>query len=88
MNENYSNFAIALRSTYDSMIGNYGYAGSGSQEYVYSLAMWFNLFVLFIVLLNFIIAILSDTYAKMLESGTFLYKCVQYMYCERYTIAF
>lgn len=53
------------------MIGNYGYAGSLSQEYVYSVVMWFNLFVLFIVLLNFMIAILSDTYANMLESGTF-----------------
>lgn len=71
VNENYSSFHLALRSTYDSMIGNYGYAGSSSQEYVYSVVMWFNLFVLFIVLLNFMIAILSDTYANMLESGTF-----------------
>ena len=47
-----------------------------------------NLFILFIVLLNFMIAILSDTYGNMLESGTFSYKCKQYVYCERYMIAF
>ena len=34
------------------------------------------------------IAILSDTYGNMLESGTFSYKCKQYIYCERYMIAF
>lgn len=34
------------------------------------------------------IAILSDTYGNMLESGTFSYKCKQYVYCERYMIAF
>lgn len=28
VNENYSTFHISLRSTYDTMIGNYGYAGS------------------------------------------------------------
>jgi hypothetical protein len=71
VNENYTNFHYALRSTYDSMIGNYTYEGSSSQEYIYSFVMWVNLFVLFIVLLNFMIAILSDTYANMLESGTF-----------------
>ena len=60
------------------MIGAYGYAGSDKEEYLYSIVMWINLFVLFIVLLNFMIAILSDTYANMLESGTFQYKCMQY----------
>ena len=53
------------------MIGNYSYEGSKNDEYVFSFVMWINLFVLFIVLLNFMIAILSDTYAHMLESGTF-----------------
>ena len=56
---------------FDSMIGVYGYDGSNKDEYLYSFAMWLNLFILFIVLLNFMIAILSDTYANMLESGTF-----------------
>ena len=58
------------------MIGVYDYSGSNKDEYLYSFAMWLNLFILFIVLLNFMIAILSDTYANMLESGTFQYKCV------------
>jgi hypothetical protein len=88
MNSNYKDFYHSLRSMFDSMIGVYGYSGSNKDEYLYSFAMWLNLFILFIVLLNFMIAILSDTYANMLESGTFQYKCVQYQYCERYTIAF
>jgi len=71
MNSNYKSFYYAFRATYDSMIGAYGYSGSNKDEYLYSIVMWINLFVLFIVLLNFMIAILSDTYANMLESGTF-----------------
>ena len=71
MNSNYKDFFYSFRATYDSMIGAYGYAGSGKDEYIYSFVMWINLFILFIVLLNYMIAILSDTYESMLESGTF-----------------
>ena len=50
--------------------------------------MILHLFLLSILLLNFMIAILSTTYGLMLESGSFMYKCSLYEYCERFMIAF
>lgn len=50
--------------------------------------MILNLFLLNILLLNFMVAILSSTYSEMLESGSFMYKCSLYEYCERFLIAF
>jgi hypothetical protein len=41
-----------------------------------------------VLLQNFIIAILSETYANMRDSGIFRYKVNLFMYCERYIIAF
>jgi len=41
-----------------------------------------------ILLLNYLIAIMSTTYASMLESGSFMFKVNLYNYCERYLIAF
>ena len=40
-----------------------------------------------IVILNYLIAILSQSYCDILETGTFLYKVNLYKYCERYIIA-
>jgi hypothetical protein len=42
----------------------------------------------FILLLNYLIAIMSTTYAAMLESGSFMFKVNLYNYCERYLVAF
>ena len=47
-----------------------------------------HIFIVNILLLNFMIAILSNTYGEMLESGNFLYKCSLYEYCERYMTGF
>lgn len=47
-----------------------------------------HMLIAFVLLLNFMIAILSNTYATMLESGSFKYKCSLFEYCERYIIAF
>jgi len=41
-----------------------------------------------VLLLNYLIAILSQTYSVMEESGSFNYKVNLYQYCERYIIAF
>ena len=57
------------------MLGGYSYQGVGDGEYVYTIAMIFHLFILNILLLNFMVAILSTTYGNMLESGAFMYKC-------------
>jgi hypothetical protein len=57
------------------MLGGYSYQGVFLGEYVYTGAMIFHLFIINILLLNFMVAILSTTYGDMLESGSFMYKC-------------
>ena len=42
----------------------------------------------YVLQLNFMIAILSNTYEAMLERGSFRFKCSLFEYCERYMIAF
>lgn len=39
-----------------------------------------------ILMLNYLIAILSESYATMLDKGIFLYKVYLYQYCERYMV--
>ena len=70
------------------MLGGYTYQGVGSLEFIYTMVMIFHLFVINVLLLNFMVAILSNTYCEMLESGSFLYKCSLFQYCEKYMIAF
>ena len=70
------------------MMAVYDYVGAGEGEIIYSVIIIFHLFMLNILLLNFMVAILSTTYGLMLESGSFMYKCALYEYCERYMIAF
>ena len=41
-----------------------------------------------ILFLNYLVAILSESYGVMLDNGLFLYKVLLYQYCERYLIAF
>lgn len=88
INSNYSSVFTTLRTVFDSMIGNYEYGGSGNEEMWFSILSIINLFFISILLLNFMVAILSQTYSEMLESGSFKYKCSLYEYCERYMIAF
>ena len=73
---------------FDAMMGGYTYIGVKEDEAVYTLIIIFHIFVINILMLNYMIAILSSTYGEMLESGSFLYKCALYEYCERYMIAF
>ena len=54
----------------------------------YTILMIFHVFVSNILFINYLIAILSNTYAVMQDSGTFSYKVNLYQYCERYMIAF
>ena len=71
------------------MIGVYVYEGTDNKwELIFTGLMILNLFFIFILLLNFMVAILSTTYGTMLEEGQFKYKCALYNYCERYMIAF
>ena len=59
-----------------------------SVVYAYIVFVMMHMLIAFVLLLNFMIAILSNTYATMLESGSFKYKCSLFEYCERYIIAF
>ena len=70
------------------MLAVYGYAGAQDQELIYSAILIVHIFLLSILLLNFMVAILSTTYGLMLESGSFMYKCILFEYCYRYVTAF
>jgi len=59
MNEKYESIFDSFRTVFDSMIGGYSYEGSGSQEMIYSVLVILNLFLVAILLLNFMVAILS-----------------------------
>ena len=50
------------------------------------LMLWVHVFMSHILLLNYLIAILSESYNVMQESGIFLYKVYLYQYCERYMV--
>ena len=75
---------------YDATLGAYGYLDTkkGNPPIVYTILQIVNLFIINILMLNFMVAILSTTYENMLESGSFKYKCTLYEYCEKYMIAF
>ena len=77
-----------MYTCFDAMLGGYAYSGVKDDEILYSWVIIFHIFVINILMLNYMIAILSMTYGAMLESGSFLYKCALYEYCERYMIAF
>ena len=59
INENYNSIFVSFRTTFDSMLGGYSYAGSGEQEEIFSALMIINLLISHVLLLNFMIAILS-----------------------------
>ena len=85
----FSTLFKSVITTFDTMIGVYEYGGTSNKwELIFTALMILNLFFIFILLLNFMIAILSTTYGVMLEQGQFKYKCALYGYCERYMIAF
>ena len=78
-----------LQMMIDTTLAAYDYEGVGRyEETLYMLLVAFNLMMLSILLLNYLIAILSEAYGRMLEKGAFLFKCMQYNYCERFIFAF
>ena len=56
-------------TTFDAMMGGYVSSGVKEDEWIYTLIVIFHIFVINILMLNFMIAILSTTYGDMLESG-------------------
>lgn len=83
----YGTFTISLRSTFDGLMGSYGYKGFGESEMLHMTMMWFHIFMSNILLLNYLVAILSQSYSDMLDKGKFLYKVYLYQYCERYMVS-
>ena len=55
---------------------------------IYNIIVLINVFVACILMLNFMVAILSESYAAMQTLGSFSFICSQYTYCERYLLAF
>lgn len=74
-------------TTFDFTLGAYSYVGA-QNEYVYSAIIVGHLFIINILLLNFMIAILSTTIEVMSADGSFQYKIQLYNYCERFMLAF
>ena len=74
---------------FDALLGSYGNIGIGSS--LYSLHIVCTILYVYmsnVLLLNYLIAIMSTTYAVMMEEGIFMFKVNLYNYCERYLIAF
>jgi hypothetical protein len=91
----YGRWQNATRTSFDGFMGGYDYSVLPSTmndfipaKYSYYLVTMLNLFIANILMLNFMVAILSESYAVMQESGSFNFKCSLYEYCERYLIAF
>lgn len=65
--------------SFDGFLGGYDYyigsLSSKSATYIYYLVTMLNLFIACILMLNFMIAILSESYATMQELGSFFFKC-------------
>ena len=74
----YGTFTITIRNIFDGLMGGYTYKGFGDQEMLHMYMLWIHVFMSNILLLNYLIAILSQSYADMLDKGKFLYKVYLY----------
>lgn len=63
VNKNWNNLFLAVRSTFDIAMMNYDYTGFKSQEIYFSVLNIFSIYIIGILMLNFLIAILSTTYS-------------------------
>lgn len=95
MYPSYKDIITGMRMAFDSYMASYDWTefltnkpSEQSKKLMYYFVYIVQLFVANILLLNFMIAILSDKYEVMNELGSFHYKCYLYTYCERYMIAF
>ena len=84
----YGTLTDSVIAIFDGVNASYGYAGFGNAwEMGHTILIILHIYIGNIVILNYLIAILSQSYCDILESGTFLYKVNLYMYCERYIVA-
>ena len=94
LHSDYKNITESIRISYDSFMAAYGYGSFSSldpiqveDDSIYLIVMILQLFMTNILLLNFMVAILSDSQAAGEEVGSFKFKCAKYNYCERYMLA-
>lgn len=69
-------------------MGGYTYKGFGDRELLHMAAIILHVWAANILLLNYLIAILSESYSVMLDKSSFLFKVYLYKYCERYVVGF
>jgi hypothetical protein len=74
----YGMLSLSLRANYDIAIAAYDYTGADGDEYVYTVWTVLHLFILNILLLNFLVSILSSTYGDMTDIGAFKFKCSRF----------
>ena len=63
----YGDFKVSLRSMFDGLMASYSYKGFGDKEMLHMTMMWTHIFCSNILLLNYLIAILSQSYSDMLD---------------------
>mmetsp|Transcript_37727 Transcript_37727/g.57765 ORF Transcript_37727/g.57765 Transcript_37727/m.57765 type:complete len:232 (+) Transcript_37727:2680-3375(+) len=74
---------------FDAMMGMYSYDVDDEKYTVlHTVFTMVHIYIANIFLLNYLVAILSTVYEKMMEMGDFAFKCNKYWYIERYLIAF
>ena len=93
----------ATRWSFDGFLGTYDFnmlmknefkseeMKAGKQDLalsIYNIIVLVNVFIACILMLNFMVAILSESYGTMQTLGSFSFICSQYTYCERYLLAF
>lgn len=85
-NSAYEAFGDSLRTMFDGLMASYSYKGFGDKEMTHTIMLILHILISNILMLNYLIAILSDSYTLMLDKGKFLYKVYLYQYCERYIV--
>ena len=84
----YGDFLDTFVTIFDNLMASYSYTGFGDDEISHMALLIFTVYFTNILFLNYLVAILSESYSTMLESGEFFRKVLLYQYCERYMIAF
>ena len=78
INPIYVDFKTSLRTLFDGLMAGYSYKGFGDKETLHMLMLILHICLSNILMLNYLIAILSDSYSHMLDKGKFLYKVYLY----------
>ena len=79
---------LSCRTLFHAAMGAYDYNGMGDKEVSYSILQMIHVYLANIILLNLLIAILTEIMELVGEKSTFKYLVNLYTYCERYMIAF